>query len=105
MSKSLRLGFKVLSVKLCHIIISMKGVIAKKSLLSFHTTDGNILLPSSVYIHSFSRIPHFRILWMRSHGEAMEGFSHADQLFGQTNDNDTYKKPDVSYFSTELYCF
>ena len=58
----------------------MKGVMAKKSLLSFHTIDGN----QCTYI-SFQEY-HFRILRMGSYGEAVEGFSHADQLFGQVND-------------------
>ena len=80
----------------------MKGVIAKKSLLSFHTIDGN---------HSFTIISVHTVLFKKTISE-YGGWGHKVRqwkdlvtsisfLFRQTID--TYKK--LSHFSTELYCF
>ena len=69
----------------------MKGVAAKKSLLSFHTIDGN----HSFTIISVSSIPFQK--WNGSYDKEVEGFSHTYQLFCQA------KK--LSHFPTELYCF
>ena len=82
----------------------MKGVITKKSLLSFHTTDGNHLFFTIISVHTFffknTRI--FRILWMGSHGEAAKDLATPiNYLVRQMID--TCKK--LSHFSTELCCF
>ena len=64
----------------------MKGVVAKKSLLSFHTLDGSHSFTIISAHTSFFQEYHFRTLWMGSYDEAVEGFNHTEQLFGQAND-------------------
>ena len=55
----LSFGFKILSLPN---YVSVKGVVAKKSLLSFHTIDGNHSF-TIISVHTFfSRIPFLNIV-------------------------------------------
>ena len=77
--RALSLGFKIFeSVKLCF----SERCCSKKSLLSFHTIDGN---------HSFTIISVHPFFFKNTISEycgwdEAVGFIHTDQLFGQAND-------------------
>ena len=80
----------------------MKGVVAKKSLLSFHTIDGNHLFTIiSVHTFFFKNTISEYCGWGYMAGQCNYSATPISYLVRQMID--TCKK--LSHFSTELYCF